>query len=134
MEAEALGILFNVVDFIRDRHGIQKINLMGICMGGTFCVIYSALHPEKIKNLVTTVAPTSFETDRGFCMYGSGKWTKVGTRDTEDLCLETGHIGIYVSSKSQRQFTPRIVQWLKEREGAPESQSRIVQNTIAGSA
>jgi hypothetical protein len=50
----------------------------------------------------------------------------VGTRDTGDLCLETGHIGIYVSSKSQKQFTPKIVQWLKQREGVPESESNIV--------
>ena len=38
---------------------------MGICMGGTFCVIYSALHPDKIQNLITTVTPTNFDTDKG---------------------------------------------------------------------
>ena len=27
--------------------------------------MYSALHPEKIKNLVTTVTPTNFDTDQG---------------------------------------------------------------------
>jgi polyhydroxyalkanoate synthase len=40
----------------------------------------------------------------------------VGSRDARDVCLETGHIGIYVSSRFQRQFAPRIVQWLKERD------------------
>ena len=54
-----------MVDFIRRKHGVDRINLMGICMGGTFCVIYSALHPEKIKNLITTVTPTNFDTDKG---------------------------------------------------------------------
>jgi len=44
---------------------------------------------------------------------------KVGSSDTEDLCLETGHIGIYVSSRFQKQFTPKISEWLKQREGAP---------------
>ena len=44
---------------------IEKINLMGICMGGTFWVIYSALYPEKIKNLITTVTPTNFDTEQG---------------------------------------------------------------------
>jgi polyhydroxyalkanoate synthase len=39
-----------------------------------------------------------------------------GSKDTEDVCLETGHIGIYVSSKFQRQFAPKIAQWLKERD------------------
>jgi polyhydroxyalkanoate synthase len=40
----------------------------------------------------------------------------VGSKDAQDVCLETGHIGIYVSSKFQRQFAPRIAQWLKERD------------------
>lgn len=55
------GYMDNIVDFIRREHGLAKINLMGICMGGTFSVIYSALHPEKIRNLVTTVTPTHFD-------------------------------------------------------------------------
>ncbi|MEZ4549884.1 MAG: hypothetical protein R2874_05230 [Desulfobacterales bacterium] len=29
---------------------------------------------------------------------------QVGSEDTEDVCLETGHIGIYVSSKTQKEF------------------------------
>jgi polyhydroxyalkanoate synthase subunit PhaC len=241
------GYMDNVVDFIRDRHGIENINLMGICMGGTFSIIYSALHPEKIKNLITTVAPSNFETDQGLLhiwtkemdlgriieAYGNmpgdllnlcflllnparlvidkyisffenmdnrefienfvrmEKWifdspdvpgetirqfvedcyqknlliqsrmevggnrvdlknitmpllniygkydhlvppgacelltSKVGTLDTENLCLETGHIGIYVSAKSQKQFTPKIVQWLKQRESAPQNELNI---------
>jgi polyhydroxyalkanoate synthase len=41
---------------------------------------------------------------------------KVGSKDVEDICLDTGHIGIYVSSKCQKEFAPRIVRWLKERD------------------
>jgi polyhydroxyalkanoate synthase len=211
---------------------------MGICMGGTFSVIYSAQHPDKIKNLVTTVTPTNFDTDKGLLhqwmqsvdpealanVYGNlpahamnlgflllnparlmldkyvgfienmdnknfvenfirmDKWifdspdlpgavfTKfindcyqqnlliqnkmkvggqpvnlkkitmpllniyglfdhlvppeacerltqaVGSKDTEDICLRTGHIGIYVSSKCQRDFAPKIAAWLAERD------------------
>jgi polyhydroxyalkanoate synthase subunit PhaC len=40
----------------------------------------------------------------------------VGSNDTEDICLDTGHIGIYVSSKSQREFAPKIVRWLSKRD------------------
>ena len=54
-----------MVDFIRRKQGLAKINLMGICMGGTFSVIYAALHPEKVQNLITTVTPTNFDTDQG---------------------------------------------------------------------
>jgi polyhydroxyalkanoate synthase len=232
------GYMDNVVDFIRDRHRLTKINLMGICMGGTFSVIYSAQHPDKIKNLVTTVTPTYFDTDKGLLhqwmrsidpdalinTYGNlpgdvmnlgflllnparlmidkyvgfmehmdnknfvenfirmEKWIfdspdlpgavfskfirdcyqrnlliqnklRVGGRrvdlkklsmpllniygqydhlvppeacerltqavastDTEDICLRTGHIGIYVSSKCQREFAPKIAAWLAARD------------------
>ncbi|MGB6012195.1 MAG: class III poly(R)-hydroxyalkanoic acid synthase subunit PhaC [Desulfobacterales bacterium] len=232
------GYIDNIVDFILDKHNLNKINLMGICMGGTFCVIYSALHPKKIKNLVTTVTPTNFDTNQGLLhiwmkdmdvdrivdTYGNipgdimnmgflllnparlmidkyvgfienmankkfvenfvrmEKWIfdspdvpgetfrqfirdcyqknlliqskmevggkrvdlkkitmpllnyygkydhlvppeacelltgKVGSKDAEDICLDTGHIGIYVSSKYQKEFVPRIVRWLKERD------------------
>jgi len=232
------GYMNNIVDFIRQKHHVPKINLMGICMGGTFSVMYAAQHPEKIKNLITTVTPSSFDTDKGLLhvwmkdidtdrmirTFGNipgdlmnfgflllnparlmidkyvgfmenmdnrdfvenfvrmERWifdspdvpgetfrqfvedcyknnlliqnkmrlagepvdlkkltmpllnffgeydhlvppeacnqlTKaVGSKDVEDVCLETGHIGIYVSSRFQRQFAPKIVRWLKERD------------------
>lgn len=232
------GYLDNIVDFIREKHRISKINIMGICMGGIFCTMYAALHPYKIKNLVTTVTPTNFDTNQGllhswmrdidadsfvdtfgnisgdfmnlgflllnparlmidkyntFCqnmdnkefvenfvrmekwifdspdvpgetfrqfikdcyqnnllikneMELSGKridlnkitmpllniyakydhlvppdacsllTSRVGSTDTEDICLETGHIGIYVSSKSQKAFVPKIEKWLEDRD------------------
>ncbi len=235
------GYMDNIVNFIRKRHGLEKINLMGICMGGSFCVMYSALHPDKVKNLITTVTPSNFDTDKGLLhiwmkqidvdrvvdTYGNipgdflntgflllnparlmidkyigffenmddktfvenfvrmEKWifdspdipgetfrqfvkdcyqnnlliqskmelegrrvdlgqvsmpvlniygrydhlvppeacelltSRVGTKDTQDICLDTGHIGIYVSSKCQRELTPRIVGWLKERDAIP---------------
>ncbi|MDJ0720784.1 MAG: class III poly(R)-hydroxyalkanoic acid synthase subunit PhaC [Desulfobacterales bacterium] len=232
------GYMDNVVDFIRERHQLPKIHLMGICMGGTFSVIYSAQHPEKIKNLVTTVTPTNFDTDKGllhqwmrhidpdalvrthgnlpahvmnlgFLLLNPArlmldkyvgflehmdnkkfvenfirmeKWIfdspdlpgavfkkfiqdcyqqnlliqsklqvggnpvnlkkitmpllniyglydhlvppeacekltgAVGSKDKEDICLRTGHIGIYVSSKTQAEFAPKIAAWLAERD------------------
>ncbi len=234
------GYMDNVVDFICEHSGSPQINIMGICMGGTFSVIYSALHPEKIKNLITTVSPTNFDTDQGLLhiwmkglnadsmveSFGNipgdfmnlgflllnparliidkyvGFWENmddksfvenfvrmekwifdspdipgetfrqfvkdfyqdnlliqnklvigdqrvdlknitmpilnfyghfdhlvppdacnkladaVSSEDVQDICLETGHIGIYVSSKTQMQFAPKIVEWLKERDDA----------------
>jgi polyhydroxyalkanoate synthase len=232
------GYMNNIIDFIRDRHAVKKVNLMGICMGGTFSVIYAALHPEKIKNLITTVTPTNFDTEMGLLhlwmkhidadrmvdTFGNlpadamnfaflllnparlmidkyvglmnnmdnkkflenfirmEKWIfdspdlpgevfrkfikdcyqqnklinsemevggqrvdlkkvtmpvlnfygkfdhlvppeacelltqRVGSTDTADICLDTGHIGIYVSSKCQEQFGPKIASWLLERD------------------
>ncbi len=232
------GYMDRVIDFIRKRHDLPRINLMGICMGGAFSVMYASLHPDKIRNLVTTVTPSNFDTDTGLLhiwmrntradMMADGygnmpadvmnlgflllnparliidkyvgflenmdnrkfvenfvrmeKWIfdspdvpgatfqqfiedcyrknlliqsklmlgdqrvdlknltmpllniygkydhlvppaacehltrHVGSTDTEDLCMNTGHIGIYVSSKCQKEFAPKILKWLKARE------------------
>jgi|TARA_B100002003_G_scaffold251034_1_gene292726 polyhydroxyalkanoate synthase len=53
------------VEYIRKARGLEKINLMGVCQGGTFSTIYTALHPEKIRNLITMVTPIDFDTDDG---------------------------------------------------------------------
>jgi polyhydroxyalkanoate synthase subunit PhaC len=248
------GYIDHMVDFIRKKHDVAQINLMGICMGGSFCVMYSALHPEKIKNLVTTVTPTNFDTDAGLLhiwtknmdvdalvdAYGNmpgdimnlgflllnparlmidkyigffenmdnksfvenfirmEKWIfdspavpgetfrqfvkdcyhdnlliqskmelggkrvelknitmpllniyakfdhlvpppacelltqRVGGQDVEDVRLDTGHIGIYVSSKFQQQFAPKIARWLKEREN-PMEEKRTPRPKVAAS-
>ena len=57
------GFIDDCVDHIREQHQLDKINLLGICQGGTFSTIYTALHPEKIQNLITMVTPIDFETN-----------------------------------------------------------------------
>src|SRR3989304_7344981 len=59
------GYINNAVDKIREFSGLDKITLLGVCQGGTFSVMYAAQHPEKVKNLVTLVAPVDFDTDKG---------------------------------------------------------------------
>ncbi|HEX5386342.1 MAG TPA: class III poly(R)-hydroxyalkanoic acid synthase subunit PhaC [Gemmatimonadales bacterium] len=56
------GYMDRCVDVIRRRHALDKINLLGICQGGTFSLCYAALHPEKVRNLITTVTPVDFHT------------------------------------------------------------------------
>lgn len=56
------GYIDNCVDFICDKHDLYRINLLGICQGGTFSTCYSAMHPEKVRNLVLTVTPIDFKT------------------------------------------------------------------------
>ena len=239
------GYIADAVDFILEEQGLDQLNLMAICQGGTMSVMYAALHPEKVKNLVLTVTPTNFDHDAGLlnvwarsldpdklvASYGNipgdimnlgflllnparlmidkyvgllenihnrdfvenfvrmerwifdspdlpgeafrdfiqwmfrenrliknelvlggkkvdlrnitmpvlniyGKYDhlvppaacdqltgKIGSTDKEDLCLDTGHIGIYVSSKTQREFGPKIIRWLTERDETPEPAS-----------
>jgi polyhydroxyalkanoate synthase len=56
------GYLDDAINVVRNASAQQAITIMGICQGGTFSVIYSALHPGKIKNLVTLVTPIDFHT------------------------------------------------------------------------
>ena len=56
------GYLDRCVDVIRERHRIDKINLLGICQGGAFSLCYASMHPDKVKNLVTMVTPVDFQT------------------------------------------------------------------------
>ena len=48
------------VEYIRKNTGHKKINLLGVCQGGTFSVIYTSLHQDKINALVTMVTPVDF--------------------------------------------------------------------------
>jgi polyhydroxyalkanoate synthase len=65
MEDYIMGYLDNIVNFIRKKTGNEKVNLLGVCQGGTFSLIYSAIFPEKINALVTMVAPLDFKTQDG---------------------------------------------------------------------
>ena len=56
------GYIDNCVDAIRERHGIDKINILGICQGGVFSLCYSTLHQDKVKNLITMVTPVDCKT------------------------------------------------------------------------
>ncbi|NZA27396.1 class III poly(R)-hydroxyalkanoic acid synthase subunit PhaC [Luteimonas sp. SJ-92] len=54
--------LGGAVDHLCDAHGLDSINLLGICQGGAFSLCYAALHPERIRNLITMVTPVDFHT------------------------------------------------------------------------
>ena len=62
MENYINGYINDAVDFIRRHTAEPQVTLMGVCQGGTFSVIYSALHPKKVRNLVTLVTPIDFHT------------------------------------------------------------------------
>ena len=66
------GYIDNCVDVVRKVAQSERVNLMGICQGGTFSAIYSALNPHKIQNLVTLVAPIDFSTNDGLLF----NWSK----------------------------------------------------------
>ncbi len=50
------------VRHVARTHGIDAVNLLGVCQGGTLSLCYSALHPERVRNLITMVTPVDFHT------------------------------------------------------------------------
>ena len=72
MEDYVNGYIHNCVQFILKNHKVNKINLLGVCQGGTLGLIYSSLHPENIKNIVLHVTPVDFSTNDGLLF----KWAR----------------------------------------------------------
>lgn len=57
--------LENSVDQIRKHTGSEKVSLLGYCWGGDLALMYAALHPEKVQNVVTLATPGDCEADDG---------------------------------------------------------------------
>ncbi|MFN3383756.1 MAG: alpha/beta fold hydrolase [Archaeoglobaceae archaeon] len=57
------------VDKIRKETKVEAITLHGYCLGSTLAVIYSALFPEKIKNLVIQTPPINFNTENTLALW-----------------------------------------------------------------
>ena len=74
--------LGNSVDFVRQHSGAQRLNLLGVCQGGTFCLCYTALHQQKVANLVTSVTPVDFHTRRDLLSH-------LARHVDIDLCVDT---------------------------------------------
>ncbi len=66
------GYINNCVDVIRKRNRTDKVNIISICQGGTLSVIYTSLHQNKVRNLVTQVTPVDFETNDALLF----RWSK----------------------------------------------------------
>lgn len=86
------GYLDDCVDVIRAHHGVDSINLLGVCQGGVFTTCYAALFPEKVKNLVLTVTPIDFHGDKNNPEPGAGYmnlWARSLSPQDIDLMVDT---------------------------------------------
>jgi polyhydroxyalkanoate synthase len=82
------GYINNCVDVVRTRHNLERINLLGICQGGTFSLCYSSLYPEKVKNLITMVTPVDFHINEGLLNVWGG--CTLGSKALDvDLMVDT---------------------------------------------
>lgn len=60
LEDYVLRYMDHCVDRVRERTGVEKVNILGYCMGGSMSAMYAALRPQKVKNLVLMAAPVDW--------------------------------------------------------------------------
>jgi polyhydroxyalkanoate synthase len=85
------GYLVDCIAAIRERHGIDKVSLLGICEGGVFTTCYAALHPETVKSMIITITPIDFHGDTVENRLGHGfinLWTRSLTPEDVDRLIE----------------------------------------------
>ena len=56
------GQLADSVAHVLKAHRLGALNLLGVCQGGVLSLCYAALHPDKVRNLITMVTPVDFHT------------------------------------------------------------------------
>jgi polyhydroxyalkanoate synthase len=56
------GYIDRCVGVVLREHAIPALNLLGVCQGGAFSLCYTALHPARVRNLITMVTPVDFHT------------------------------------------------------------------------
>lgn len=86
------GYLDSCVDVIREREGVDSINLIGVCQGGVLSLCHAALHPEKVRNLVLTVTPIDFHGDRAAPEATGGymnRWARALDGDDIDALVDS---------------------------------------------
>jgi polyhydroxyalkanoate synthase len=52
--------MHRIIDFVCERTGQDQTSLLGYCMGGTMSSMYTALHPDRIRNFILMAAPIDF--------------------------------------------------------------------------
>jgi polyhydroxyalkanoate synthase len=56
------GYLHRCLSVVLREHRVAATTLLGVCQGGTFSLCYAALHPGRVRNLITMVTPVDFQT------------------------------------------------------------------------
>lgn len=81
------GYLGTIVDQLRERTGQEQVNILGYCMGGSMSAMYTALHPEKVKNLILMAAPVDWSSKEHLL----AKWTQKDVFDVDRLIAVYGN-------------------------------------------
>jgi polyhydroxyalkanoate synthase subunit PhaC len=75
------------VQRVRDDSGVDDVTVIGYCMGGVLSVMYAALHPHDLVNLVCFTTPIDFSRMELFA-----KWSDRRYFDVDKLVDATGNV------------------------------------------
>jgi polyhydroxyalkanoate synthase subunit PhaC len=56
-DAYVNGDIADAVRVLQIHEGVERVNLMGYCLGALLTLLYSSLHLDNVKNLITLTAP-----------------------------------------------------------------------------
>ncbi len=56
------NLIDGCVQQLLETHQCDAVNVLGVCQGGVLSLCYAALHPGRVRNLVTMVTPVDFHT------------------------------------------------------------------------
>ena len=56
------GYIDRCLGVVLREHQLKSTTLLGVCQGGSFSLCYTALHPGRVRNLITMVTPVDFHT------------------------------------------------------------------------
>ncbi len=65
LEDYVCRLMTNVAEFVRKHSGSEQLNLLGYCMGGTLSTMFTALYPERVRNLILMATPIDFSGEEG---------------------------------------------------------------------
>ena len=102
--------LASYIDIICEESKKPYISLFGICEGGVFSACYSALHPERVRNLSLAVTPIDFHADKKKYVEGQGylnRWVRnLSARALNNLIDSYGHMPGDVIGMLFQEMTP----------------------------
>ncbi len=81
------GYLRNVVRQLAQRTGAAQVSLLGYCMGGTMSAMFTALHPQCVRNLILLAAGIDFSTREGLI----NLWSDAQSFDVDAFVDEVGN-------------------------------------------
>ncbi len=57
--------MYDFIDYLKDYAKVDKISILGYCMGGGMSAIYTSLYPENVRNLLLLASTLYFGKDVG---------------------------------------------------------------------